>query len=240
CIIIKNNIRNNISFVCDDSSIEVIPLEEKLLQLTEIYVLHDEYVLFGGHGSGLRALNVKDYSIASVKTEPNLLSVVHGLGLSLDGRFVTTLEEKKVTLWKFVREHIPEDTLIVKYIYFKLRSDEFENPSLVEKEMDSLIGLLSRYNTNYLIHIKAHTDMDLPPEYPDYELVKNLHIDLSKKRGNKIQKILISKGIAQNNIQVWPIGGQEPIVKDQKNSVLNRRVEFYIVKKSPPPPDRGE
>lgn len=89
-------------------------------------------------------------------------------------------------------------------------------------DLDKIAEMMLKY-ANMEVLIEGHTD-----NQGDFKL----NVELSENRVNEVKKYLISKGVAENRLQIKGWGSTKPIASNEIEATRqkNRRVEFTILK----------
>jgi OOP family OmpA-OmpF porin len=111
-------------------------------------------------------------------------------------------------------------TVNLKDVLFKQSKAEFLESSYSEL---NLVVEFMKENPNVEIRLEGHTDNRGIAKY---------NLKLSKDRVNTVKNYLVKHGISKKRIDGKGFGGSRPIASndDPESRVLNRRVEFTIVK----------
>lgn len=118
-----------------------------------------------------------------------------------------------------VKKIIPNQTLVLKNVFFKKASPELLPESY--PELGRLLQIL-RENSGITIEIGGHTDAIGNPA----KLMK-----LSRQRMETVRTYLVNRGINRRRLKGRGYGGTKPIADntDPKERAKNRRVEFKIL-----------
>lgn len=145
---------------------------------------------------------------------------------------ISTLDTKKI-LKEIKSEVIVEKKLITRdeiqekinlileknKIIFKRMSTD---PTNVSKKTISKIAILLKEYKDIRIEVAGHTDA---------KGKKLFNLNISQERSNSVKKELLRLGISENRVISKGYGESKPLVKNNAGySVLNRRVEFNIIK----------
>ena len=89
------------------------------------------------------------------------------------------------------------------------------------KTISNIANILKEYK-NIKIEVAGHTDA---------KGKKAFNMKISQERAKSVKKVLISLGIDEKRVSSKGYGESKPLVKNNAGySILNRRVEFNIIK----------
>lgn len=129
-------------------------------------------------------------------------------------------ETPQTTRYVVKKEHLFDN--FTKNIKFKSGTDELKNS--YSQEFQDLVKLMKELDgwNYYIFNINGHTDSVGAME---------LNRILSKKRADKIRRILIEKGVDSTYIRTYGYGEEFPIStnKTREGRELNRRIEIKAV-----------
>ncbi|MDR0873899.1 MAG: OmpA family protein [Prevotellaceae bacterium] len=111
-----------------------------------------------------------------------------------------------------------------KLFYFDFDKDILNEEFLIE--LDQLYNTMIDFMQDNDFVIRGHTDSRGTDEY---------NMRLSKRRAQRIQKLLAEKGIPAKIMHIEPYGESQPVIPDaqtEEEHAQNRRVEVDIVRKN--------
>ena len=135
--------------------------------------------------------------------------------LKKEEKVIDTEKDELITVTTNVNENIR-----LKNIIFQLGASELQLESF--DELDKLVKQLKKYQQVEIL-LEGHTDITGDADE---------NIQLSLDRVNSCKKYLVNKGIEERRIQTKGYGNERPLkrVGSEKERIINRRVEFKIIK----------
>lgn len=166
--------------------------------------------------------------VVKVDTVKTIVKPVDTTAIATTKPLVTAVDTSSKTTVKPVQPIVKDESLfevkkgnkiVLKHVLFVQSKAELLPESYVE--LDRLVATLNQ-NPNVTIEVSGHTDN---------QGSRDLNLELSKERANKVKDYLVSKGIDPKRISVIGYGPDKPISPNdtEVNRRLNRRVEFEII-----------
>lgn len=220
---LKDRISNVIKEVSETSFITTFSSDKEEPQVLEKIVIIEEKTIIIDDKVELekelkeKVLDEKQNDIIEKEKEEEILSTPLEKPLAVNTE-IKKNEEIEISA-KEIQEKI---NLIIKNnkIIFKRLSIDVTLKS--ENTIKIIASLLNEYK-NIKIEVAGHTDAKGEEAF---------NLDISKKRASSVKNKLIEYGLDENRVSAKGYGESKPIVKNDGNgySVVNRRVEFNIIK----------
>lgn len=199
---------------------EIIENEEisNDINIENINIIKDEDIITATSAAKNNLLNSEDKLKDTEKNELEITSSIENKEMDKTSEVKEVKIEEKTVDPIEVQEKI---NLILKTnkISFKRMSTSPTKKS--RKTISNIANILKEYK-NIKIEVAGHTDA---------KGKKAFNMKISQERAKSVKKVLISLGIDEKRVSSKGYGESKPLVKNNAGySILNRRVEFNIIK----------
>lgn len=203
---------------------EIIENEEisNDINIENINIIKDEDIITATSAAKNNLLNSEDKLKDTEKNELDITSSIENKEIDKTSEVKIEVKEVKIEEKTVDPIEVQEKiNLILKTnkISFKRMSTSPTKKS--RKTISNIANILKEYK-NIKIEVAGHTDA---------KGKKAFNMKISQERAKSVKKVLISLGIDEKRVSSKGYGESKPLVKNNAGySILNRRVEFNIIK----------